>query len=104
MAAIAIGRLGLSVGHFYDLTPNEFTEALKQYSKNLEHQYRENWERTRTQTVALLNIHIDKNKQIKDPTKLWKFPWDKTTTSKEVPIMTQEKLKAFEKRWQEKGL
>ena len=57
-----------------------------------------NWERTRWQTVALINIQLPKGKSVKSQD-LAVFPWEKKDKKN---TLSQEKAKAILEKWQSK--
>lgn len=93
LAGIALSRLGIIPSQFYELTPIEFDYAIKDFDQRerdkIEVLIRNEAEMTRWQTMHLLNPHLKKDKQIKDPKKLGRFPWDP-----EPKPMTLEQMRA----------
>lgn len=58
----------------YGMTPREFGNALEGFEELRNYNERQEWERMRLQTAALLNIHL---KRKISPERLFRFEWDK---------------------------
>ena len=70
---IGLGQLGLDVDDFWDSTPREFFNRFDGFMEFEKWRQREAWERMRSQTAALLNIHTKKRIRPRD---VFKFEWD----------------------------
>lgn len=85
----------MTSNEFWDATLREFSNRLIGKEKADEVKFKNEWERTRWQTVALLNIHLDKKTQIKDVKKFLTFGWEKQPEIE--PVMSkEERLKMIE--------
>jgi hypothetical protein len=88
---VGIGQLRMTVDELYDLTPRQFANAQKGFFDLIQSKEREEWERQRFFTTALINVQLPKNSKIKT-TELISFDWDK----KSKPIqLTDEQLKQW---------
>ena len=85
-----MGQLQLLPEDLYDLSFREFYNKHKGFTDLLISQQRDEWERMRLQTTALVNIHLKKGKKIR-PEKFMPFDWDK-----DEPIDRQEQIKREE--------
>lgn len=74
MQEIAFGEIGMPNDEFWNSTPKEFHYRQKGYFAKLERIDRNEWERIRWQTTALLNIHSSKDLK---PIDIAVFPWEK---------------------------
>ncbi len=85
----------MTVAEFWDATPREFSNRLIGKDRTDEVQFRNEWERTRWQTVALLNIQLDKKYKMKKVTDLVTFSWEQQPET--APVMSKEdRLKIIE--------
>lgn len=70
-----------------NLTPQQFKPIFDEGLKKVRLPY----EVMRLQTVPLVNVHLPKNKQIKDHKRMFYFPWDGEYHQKKVDdFMTKE--------------
>lgn len=81
---MALGQLGWSPDQFWNATPREFWNALEGNYEQEQFRQRQQWERTRWQTVWLLNVHLTKNSQV-EPKDLIEFPWESERKPAEIP-------------------
>jgi len=65
--------MGMTKNEFGFISPRAFYNKLKGFNQVRQSEF----ELVRLQTVELLNIQIEKKKQIKQPQRLWRFPWEK---------------------------
>ena len=86
---IGLGQMGLTLEGLYWMNPREFANAQKGYYKRETQLERSQWERTRWQTVLIINPHL--KKPYKNPKSLVVFPWEK----EEGPNLI-EKLKVMD--------
>lgn len=70
---IGLGQLGLGVEEFLDSEPREFFNRFDGFMELEKWRQREAWERMRSQTAALLNIHTKKRIRPRD---VFRFEWD----------------------------
>ena len=91
--------MGMSERDFELTTPRAFFNKMKGFNQLKQVEY----EIVRLQTVELLNIQLERKHKIKDPKKLWRFPWE---GHKEVDVERakrqakyfMEKVQRIEKR------
>lgn len=74
--AFCVSVIGLTPTIYWQSTFSQVVEYVKRYNQLEESREQRQWERTRWQTAALLNVHAKKGKQVK-PTDLIKFPWER---------------------------
>lgn len=79
---IGLGYLGWSVEQFWNATPREFSNAFRGWAKVRELDHQAEWERVRSMTLVLTQIHSKKKLK---PTDIFKFPWDKKPGQKRKP-------------------
>lgn len=92
--------MGMSEREFDFITPRAFYNKVKGFNqlKQVE------CELVRLQTVELLNIQIEGKHRIKDPKKLWRFPWEDerkkvdTERARRQAHYFMEKIKRIEQR------
>lgn len=88
-----MGDMGLSMGDFCSLTPEEFSAVCSAYAKGRETGFRESWERTRTLAAICIQPHV---RGRVTPEKLLPFPWEKgkdtATVSREEDRSRLERL------------
>jgi Flp pilus assembly protein CpaB len=73
---LAFGKLGMTDQDFWNASPRDLYNRQKGYNSKVEEMQRNNWERTRWQTLFLLNIQLPKGKDLKLQD-LAVFPWEK---------------------------
>jgi hypothetical protein len=71
---MGLGQLGLTPFLLYDLTFDEFSNAMRGRYKEIEQRERQEWERTRWLATIVVNPHVKKRLT---PTDLATFPWEK---------------------------
>ena len=81
----------MSEREFYFISPRAFYNKVKGFNQLKQAEY----ELVRLQTVELLNIQIEGKHRIKDPKRLWKFPWDTEKTDKGL---AERKAKYFSEK------
>lgn len=93
--------MGMSEDEFLFMTPRAFHNKLRGFN----HLRQANYEIVRLQTVELLNIQMERKHRIKDPKKLWKFPWegakilpDRSEEKLDRARLIEKKIKRFEER------
>jgi hypothetical protein len=77
------------------MSPREFYYALKSKqerdSQIIEHEFKQAYKVARFQAVLLINPHLKRGQQYKDPMELIKFSWEKNVIKKQsVEEMKQE--------------
>lgn len=98
LAGVALSRLGIVPGQFYDLTPVEFDHAIRDHDELenvkykaikllIETNQRTLWEAIRWQTMYIYNANAKREKQVRDPKKLGKFSWE------EIKKQTPDQMK-----------
>ena len=90
---IALGRMGMHVNDFYELTPRQFSNKLKGFTESENFKDRAAWERMRFSTTALINIQLEKKDKIR-PEQLCKFEWD-SEKAKPAPMTDEQFIAAF---------
>ena len=76
MQQVAIGQLGMTEDEFWDTRPRAFFNAVEGF----ESLRRVDLEIRRFQTLYIINAWA--SKPIRDPKKLWTYPWEKTVVNK----------------------
>lgn len=102
LEAVGLGRLRLDVDKMYDMTPREFANALRGYTEQEQFYQREAWERMRMQTVALLQVHVKKGRQLR-PTDVMKFDWDETKYKGLKQSYDEQHTQELVKKWGMEG-
>ncbi len=78
---MALSRLHIAPQQFYDLSPAEFYEALKDHQDRetikLEQQVQSIYDAMRLNALVVYNSAMGRKKGIKNPKDLFAFPWDK---------------------------
>jgi len=74
---VAIGQLGMTEDEFWDTRPRAFFNAVEGF----ESLRRTNLEIPRLQTLYIINMWSDK--PIRDPRRLWVYPWEKSIIDKD---------------------
>lgn len=64
---------------FWEIPLCEFFLKLHYFYEEKDRLFREQAELTRLQTVTLVNIQLSSKDKIKDPRRLWRFPWETET-------------------------
>ena len=77
MVGLGLSNFGLTAEQFMELTPAEFEDALINDGRNQERLWRQDMERMRIQTLALVNIQMEQKNQFSSAEKFMAFPWDK---------------------------
>jgi len=90
--------LHISREEFYNLTPIEFYEALKDHSDQTQVVERNRLESMRLQTLYLINIQLAKENKFKSLHEVMPFNWD-SEGSIEVPMLTSEDWLQLDKRY-----
>lgn len=75
---------------FYDASYREVYAILKGHRANIRAQEVNDWERTRLQTLLLLQVKMKKGVKLK-PTDILKLPWDAEPPEKNAPDMQAKK-------------
>ena len=96
---MAIGRLGLSLDEFYDMTPSELSGAINSHHEARNLETRHMMEMIRWQTCYLLNVHIPEGKRLK-PIDLLRFNWEETPAA-DTPL-SKEQIAAIFEKWDKK--
>jgi len=99
LCGICIANLGLTAYDFYELTPIEFFEAIKNKRENekalADIQYQTQWEVTRVTLFHLYNMNPHIKKPMKKIEQVFKLPWDSKKEMKEQTV--EEMLSIFKK-------
>ena len=88
--------MGLVPESLYNLTFEEFGNAVKGKREVIDAAERTNWERTRWQTALLLNVHTKKGSKLK-PLDLAVFPWEEKAEKKKPRVDGFALLRAMAK-------
>ena len=97
---MACGQLRLSPSEFWNITPRELHNAIRGHAEAEGLKQQSDWERTRWQTVALINIQLPKGKSVKAQD-LALFPWEK---KEKKNTLSQEQAKEILEKWQRKAI
>ena len=92
----------MSVDEFYDMLPRHFFNKMDGFFELEQLRDRSAWERTRWQTCYLLNIHIERNKQIKLKD-LIKFGWEKDDKKDKIEYNKLKNKAEYIKKMEEYG-
>jgi len=92
----------MSVDEFYDMLPRYFFNKMDGFFELEQLRERGAWERTRWQTCYLLNIHIERNKQIKLKD-LIKFGWEKDDKKDKIEYNKLKNKAEYIKKMEEHG-
>lgn len=84
------GNAGRNLQEFYDASYREVYAILKGHRANIRAQEVNDWERTRLQTLLLLQVKMKKGVKLK-PTDILKLPWDAEPPEKNAPDMQAKK-------------
>ena len=87
----------MNIEYLYSLTPREFYNIVHGFERDRELRDRVEWERTRWQTVALINIQLDKKYKMKKVTDLVTFSWEQQPET--APVMSKEKRLKMIESW-----
>lgn len=91
MVAAGLGQMGYSPAVLFNMDYGTYLLAYRGYVEQEERRERQQWERIRWQTAALLSVHAKKGKQVR-PMDLITFPWETATTKNDKKAL--ELLKA----------
>jgi hypothetical protein len=94
LISIAASRLGFTPIQIYSIdgfTPIELNEAIKDYDERESVHYRSRWEVMRMQIMMLINMTRKKNKQLKNPQSIMRFPWEEDFHSKKEMNLEEQK-------------
>lgn len=78
---------------YYSMTPYESYCRIYYVAEREREQIMAMGNIMRTATVILVNTQLKKEKQIKDPEKLWRFGWEGERVINNAPEVTPEQLK-----------
>ncbi len=84
------GNAGRSLQEFYYASYREVYAILKGHRASIRAQEVNDWERTRLQTLLLLQVKMKKGVKLK-PTDILKLPWDAETPEKKTPDVQAKK-------------
>ncbi|WP_303182169.1 hypothetical protein [uncultured Butyricimonas sp.] len=79
---IALGMLGMGSVEFWEMILRDFFLKLHYFNRMKQQDYQATAELIRLQTLTLVNIQLASKDKIKDPKKLWRFPWDEEETER----------------------
>lgn len=82
-----MGQLGMGEEDFWGTTPRAFFNAVEGF----ESLRRSDLEVQRLQTLYIINTWV--KKPIRDPKKLWSYPWEKVIVSDKERALAQRKAK-----------
>ena len=89
-----IGKLGVTYQEYLNMTPNESYCRLYYLSERERERVVALGNIVRVATTILVNLQVKKDKQIRDPRKLWRFGWEESCESNnDAPEVTAEQLK-----------
>ena len=94
-----MGQLCMTEDEFWGTTPRAFFNAVEGF----ESLQRRNLEVQRLQTLCSINMWA--KKPIRDPKKLWSYPWEKTVVSEKERALMQRKAKYLTEkitRWEKR--
>ena len=105
---MAVGLLRMSLEEFYGMRPAELFEALWAYRQERDADRRHIGELVRGATARLININLERCKQITDLVSLWPRAWDEPEDDDEEESRLRglseeeraEEIKKFMERWQ----
>ena len=105
---MAVGLLKLSLEEFYGLRPAELFEALWAYRQERDADRRHIGELVRGATARLINVNLERSRQITDLVSFWPMPWDDPEGDDEEENRLRglseeeraEEIKKFMERWQ----
>lgn len=105
---MAVGLLKLSLEEFYGMRPAELFEALWAYRQERDADRRHIGELVRGATARLININLERSRQITDLASFWPMPWDEPEDDDEEENRLRglseeeraEEIKKFMERWQ----
>lgn len=105
---MAVGLLRMSLEEFYGLRPAELFEALWAYRQERDADRRHIGELVRGATARLININLERCKQITDLAAFWPMPWDEPEDDDEEENRLRglseeeraEEIRKFMERWQ----
>lgn len=94
---VALGELGMGSRDFWEMRLKDFFLKWR-HAREAEQRRREfEAELTRMQTVALLNVHLERRHRITDARKLWRFPWEQEEPKRRKPDVDMERIKKMKK-------
>lgn len=73
---IALGELDMGVEEFWEMRLKDFFLKLHFFNIRKRQKIETYSDLVRMQTVALINIQLEKKSRITDPKKFWLFPWE----------------------------
>lgn len=93
------------------MTPVDFRLYMKGFQRRrledvetLQAGIRQDWEMTRMQTLALLNVQLSRKDQIRRPDQLWKFPWDTATRGVAKNPLSRDQAHTIVERYRKLGI
>jgi len=100
-----VAVLGITIEDFYNMTPKEFSQALKfkyeRESQELDYNMKLQYVVARFQAVLLINPQLPKGKWIRDPCELVRFHWEaeKVQSVDEMKRFLQGMAKSANKKY-----
>lgn len=82
---MATGMMGMSPADFWEMTLHDFFVKLHYWNAREEQGWRSRAELARLQTLTLVNIQLARKDKIRDPRRLWTFPWEREEGPEETP-------------------
>ena len=90
---VAIGQLGMSEDEFWGTTPRAFFNAVEGF----ESKRRVDLEIQRLQTLYFVNTWA--SKPIRDPKKLWAYPWETSSVSDKQRAMASHRARRLAEKF-----
>lgn len=91
--SVALSRFGMSIPMFLGVTPLEFFNAIQDQEKVEILKMQPMCEAIRSSTLYLLNAQL--KKRIRNPKKLWSFPWDDENIVRQSPEQMKGVMRAI---------
>lgn len=94
---VALGELGMGSRDFWEMRLKDFFLKWR-HAREAEQRGRVfEAELVRMQTVALVNVQLERRHRIKDARKLWRFPWEEEAPKGRKPDVDMERIKEMRK-------
>lgn len=94
LLTVGIGQMAMGRKEFGFISPRDFYNKLKGFTQLRQADY----ELVRLQTIALLNIQMEKKHRINKPEDLWTFPWEKKEIKKIDKEIAQHRAIRFKEK------
>ena len=88
--AVAVGKIGMRIEEFYDLTYDEYLSILNAYNEKVQDKHRDDWERARRIAFHSMLPHVKKGamKAVEDA---FPLPWDEEVKAERTRKMKKIK-------------